>query len=305
MSVSAHLYVLDFGRLIFEGTPEEMVESEIVRDAYLGSEGLPEMVAAEAEVLTRDGTYVWRADGTYAERRGRARGTFFSCSSSTSTPRSTISRPRGKLRADPVAGACIRFRLGGEPTDEGAGDVEEQRVQRGGDALGIEARIGEDTLHGVGDRNRCHVVHVARYVRRHPRVSAQHVDDVEQRVQLALPIADVVRWELDARIEVVGHQDQQRVLVGYPVVGRSERDVEPRRERPHGEPVDPALLDDLERGDDHALGHDAVGGGVDRYSTGRRERWPGRGGGHGARWYGAWRKRRRSGHVGRGTVQRR
>ena len=54
--ICEHIYVLDFGRVLFEGSPDEMVESEIVRDAYLGSEGLPEMVAAEAEVLTRDGT---------------------------------------------------------------------------------------------------------------------------------------------------------------------------------------------------------------------------------------------------------
>jgi ABC-type branched-subunit amino acid transport system ATPase component len=54
--ICEHVYVLDFGRVLFEGSPDEMIESEIVRDAYLRSEGLPEMVAAEAEVLTRDGT---------------------------------------------------------------------------------------------------------------------------------------------------------------------------------------------------------------------------------------------------------
>jgi ABC-type branched-subunit amino acid transport system ATPase component len=36
MSVSAHLYVLDFGRLIFEGTPEAAQASDDVRHAYLG-----------------------------------------------------------------------------------------------------------------------------------------------------------------------------------------------------------------------------------------------------------------------------
>jgi ABC-type branched-subunit amino acid transport system ATPase component len=37
--VCAHIYVLDFGRLVFEGSPNEMLNSDIVRAAYLGSEG--------------------------------------------------------------------------------------------------------------------------------------------------------------------------------------------------------------------------------------------------------------------------
>jgi ABC-type branched-subunit amino acid transport system ATPase component len=46
--VCAHIYVLDFGRLVFEGSPTEMLNSDIVRAAYLGSEGV------EAEVDTVD-----------------------------------------------------------------------------------------------------------------------------------------------------------------------------------------------------------------------------------------------------------
>ena len=38
MSVCDYLYVLDFGELVFEGTPAEVQSSEIVRAAYLGSE---------------------------------------------------------------------------------------------------------------------------------------------------------------------------------------------------------------------------------------------------------------------------
>jgi len=35
--VCDYVYVMDFGRLIFEGSPEEMANSQIVRDAYLGA----------------------------------------------------------------------------------------------------------------------------------------------------------------------------------------------------------------------------------------------------------------------------
>lgn len=38
MSICDYLYVLDFGEMIFEGTPLEVRESETVRVAYLGSE---------------------------------------------------------------------------------------------------------------------------------------------------------------------------------------------------------------------------------------------------------------------------
>jgi ABC-type branched-subunit amino acid transport system ATPase component/branched-subunit amino acid ABC-type transport system permease component len=37
--VCSRIYVLDFGNLIFEGSPEEMTESEIVKAVYLGTEG--------------------------------------------------------------------------------------------------------------------------------------------------------------------------------------------------------------------------------------------------------------------------
>jgi ABC-type branched-subunit amino acid transport system ATPase component/branched-subunit amino acid ABC-type transport system permease component len=48
MRVCAHVYVLDFGELVFEGTPAEVAGSEIVRAAYLGDEQV--MAAAEAAV---------------------------------------------------------------------------------------------------------------------------------------------------------------------------------------------------------------------------------------------------------------
>ena len=36
MEVCDHIYVLDFGRLIFEGTPRQVQKSDVVRKAYLG-----------------------------------------------------------------------------------------------------------------------------------------------------------------------------------------------------------------------------------------------------------------------------
>jgi ABC-type branched-subunit amino acid transport system ATPase component len=38
MSVCAHIYVLDFGRLIFEGAPDEVMASPVVQAAYLGAD---------------------------------------------------------------------------------------------------------------------------------------------------------------------------------------------------------------------------------------------------------------------------
>jgi ABC-type branched-subunit amino acid transport system ATPase component len=37
MSLSDHVYVLDFGRLIFDGSPQAAQASAVVREAYLGA----------------------------------------------------------------------------------------------------------------------------------------------------------------------------------------------------------------------------------------------------------------------------
>jgi ABC-type branched-subunit amino acid transport system ATPase component len=54
--VCAHIYVLDFGRLVFEGNPTEMLNSDIVRAAYLGSEGVEtDGVDAGADTVAAQG----------------------------------------------------------------------------------------------------------------------------------------------------------------------------------------------------------------------------------------------------------
>jgi ABC-type branched-subunit amino acid transport system ATPase component len=40
MRICDHLYVLDFGKLLFEGSPAAVAESPIVKAAYLGSEAI-------------------------------------------------------------------------------------------------------------------------------------------------------------------------------------------------------------------------------------------------------------------------
>jgi ABC-type branched-subunit amino acid transport system ATPase component len=44
LRVCHYLHVLDFGKLIFKGTPEEAVDSEIVRAAYLGDDAVESLV---------------------------------------------------------------------------------------------------------------------------------------------------------------------------------------------------------------------------------------------------------------------
>jgi ABC-type branched-subunit amino acid transport system ATPase component len=38
MSSCQHIFVLDFGKLLFEGSPDEVQRSDLVRKAYLGAE---------------------------------------------------------------------------------------------------------------------------------------------------------------------------------------------------------------------------------------------------------------------------
>jgi ABC-type branched-subunit amino acid transport system ATPase component len=48
-----HVHVLDFGRQIFEGSPHELLESSVVRDAYLGSDALVGTGDYEPQEVTR------------------------------------------------------------------------------------------------------------------------------------------------------------------------------------------------------------------------------------------------------------
>jgi hypothetical protein len=54
LEICHHIYVLDFGELIFEGSPQEVAASPIVRDAYLGTSDVElEAAAASAEEAAR------------------------------------------------------------------------------------------------------------------------------------------------------------------------------------------------------------------------------------------------------------
>jgi hypothetical protein len=52
MRICAELYVLDFGKLVFHGTPGEARVSPIVRAAYLGDDDLGELIDQPDRVRT-------------------------------------------------------------------------------------------------------------------------------------------------------------------------------------------------------------------------------------------------------------
>ena len=49
--ICERVYVLDFGRRIYEGTTQEALHAPIVRAAYLGDAEVEETVVAEPEVV--------------------------------------------------------------------------------------------------------------------------------------------------------------------------------------------------------------------------------------------------------------
>jgi ABC-type branched-subunit amino acid transport system ATPase component/branched-subunit amino acid ABC-type transport system permease component len=53
MDVCEYIYVMDFGRVIFSGTPDEVRDSEVVQAAYLGSDDI-ELEIEIAEAVTAD-----------------------------------------------------------------------------------------------------------------------------------------------------------------------------------------------------------------------------------------------------------
>jgi ABC-type branched-subunit amino acid transport system ATPase component len=60
MAICEYIYVMDFGQKVFEGTPAEVASSDVVRAAYLGSEG----VEGDAEVLAANAGGVLAPDGS-------------------------------------------------------------------------------------------------------------------------------------------------------------------------------------------------------------------------------------------------
>ena len=68
--VCAHVYMLDFGRPVFEGSPDDMLASDVVRAAYLGSETVAaEAVGPAQEVAVSEGVV---GPACAPGRRGRA-----------------------------------------------------------------------------------------------------------------------------------------------------------------------------------------------------------------------------------------
>jgi ABC-type uncharacterized transport system ATPase subunit len=67
--ICAHIYMLDFGRLVFDGSPDEMLASDVVRAAYLGSEAVAAAAVSPAQEVAVSESVVEPASAP--RRRGR------------------------------------------------------------------------------------------------------------------------------------------------------------------------------------------------------------------------------------------
>jgi ABC-type branched-subunit amino acid transport system ATPase component/branched-subunit amino acid ABC-type transport system permease component len=67
--ICAHIYMLDFGRLVFDGSPDEMLASDVVRAAYLGSEAVAAAAVSPAQEVAVSESVVEPASAPL--RRGR------------------------------------------------------------------------------------------------------------------------------------------------------------------------------------------------------------------------------------------
>jgi ABC-type branched-subunit amino acid transport system ATPase component len=47
LGICEYIYVLDFGELVFQGTPAEVMASPVVQAAYLGDQSVEEAVSQE------------------------------------------------------------------------------------------------------------------------------------------------------------------------------------------------------------------------------------------------------------------